>query len=156
MNPLVPNFSWVVPGKLAGSGLPAARSPWYEESAFDAIYAEGVRLVLSLMEQPDDAELLRSVGLESVHFPIDDFGIPTDEVRFAALIDEMHRRIETGTPVLVHCYAGIGRTGMWIASYLARHHGRAPADAIRHLRALRPRSIETPEQQAWVVRMAEI
>ena len=61
---------------------------------------------------------------------------------------------EAGRPVVVTCYAGLGRTGVVLACYLVQH-GYAPAAAIDHLRQLRPRSVITPEQEAAVYAYAE-
>ena len=51
--------------------------------------------------------------------------------------------------MLVHCAAGLGRTGM-LAAMLLTELGVSPTDAIRRVRAARPGAIETEAQAAFV------
>ncbi|MSP72613.1 MAG: hypothetical protein EXR76_10625 [Myxococcales bacterium] len=154
----VPNFSWVLSGRLAGSGMPARGSKIFVKAAYEGLAAEGVRLVVSLLGEPPAGYIQRAIteaGLDSLHFPIVDLGTPQDVEAFAALIDQVHERITEGTPTLVHCYAGIGRAGMFLAAYLARHGGFGPDAAIAELRRLRPSSIETHGQVDIIRRLAK-
>ena len=61
--------------------------------------------------------------------------------------------VQNQRPVVVSCYAGIGRTGTVLACYLV-NRGAEPADAIDEVRRLRPRSVQTPEQEAAVYEYA--
>ncbi len=45
------------------------------------------------------------------HFPIPDFGVPRDWDAFLDLTLETALRIQKGERILIHCYAGVGRTG---------------------------------------------
>ena len=139
-HPSLPGFGWVLPGELAGMAFPLPHS-WYE------LRLEGVRAVVTLTGEPptDPTEH----GLTWLHHPIVDFGIP-DPAGLERTIAWMKAEVEEGRPVVVHCHAGLGRTGTVLAAYLGRVHGVQAGAAIEKVRALRPHSIETRGQQDFV------
>lgn len=151
---LVPGFGWLVPGVIAGSGIPGRGMGPKAAAAYDLVRAQGIDLVVSLLEEAPPWEVLRAAGLDGMHFPIPDHGTPADLDAFAAFIDAVQARIASGSAALVHCYAGIGRTGLFLAGWLARHRGLSPEDAVRELRRKRPRSIETTGQLLAVAALA--
>ena len=50
---------------------------------------------------------------------------------------------------MLHCLAGLGRTGMMAARLLV-DLGMAPALAVAEVRKVRPRAIQTEEQEKYV------
>jgi len=59
-----------------------------------------------------------SLGFERMEFPIIDFGIPQDSIAFLNLVKTLAGRLKYGEKLLIHCGAGIGRTGTLAASVL--------------------------------------
>ena len=136
------HYDWIIEGKLAASMYPRT------DAHLGALYAAGVRALVTLHEQPVDQAQLDAVGLEARHYPVEDFAAPSLE-QIAAAIAFIEGKLTAGDGVAVHCAAGLGRTGTVIACYLV-HEGYTPAEAIAHIRARRPGSVETSEQQAVI------
>lgn len=67
------------------------------------------------------------------YFPIPDFGVPDDRVAFLALTRDMAGLILEGDSILVHCGAGIGRTGTF-AMVLAMALGMNRSDGAAAVR----------------------
>ncbi|MBT8446680.1 MAG: dual specificity protein phosphatase family protein, partial [Gammaproteobacteria bacterium] len=67
---------------------------------------------------------------------------------------EIHRCLDDGGSVLLHCLGGFGRTGT-IAARILVERGRRPARAISEVRAARPRSIQTKYQERYVYRFPQ-
>lgn len=139
---MLPNFSWVIRDRLAGSARPLL------PDAIEAFSRRGVAAIVSLTEEPLPAEPVRRAGLECAHVPVVDFTAPSLE-QIEEAIAAIDGFLEQGRPVAVHCAGGMGRTGTILACYLVRQ-GMSAADAIDSIRAQRPHSIETPEQESAV------
>ena len=141
------NFGWVLEDELAGSEGPASLDDLY------FLYGQGVRAVIRMEERTIAADTGNKVDLVDMYEPVPDFTPPELEQiqRMIAFID---RQNEEGKPVVVSCYAGIGRTGTVLACYLV-HRGYEPTEAINRVRELRRGSVQTPEQEAAVRRYAE-
>lgn len=111
----------------------------------EAAHRQGIRGVVSLTEDPLPRAALQEAGLRYLHLPVVDFSAPALEQmdEFCRFVDEVRA---DGGAVLVHCRAGMGRTGTMLAAYLIRE-GAAAEDAIREVRRRRPGSIETGPQE---------
>ena len=103
---------------------------------------------MGLREAPGAGEFFTRLDLLAVDIPGADFTAPllVQIEQAIAAIEGFHAG---GCAVAVHCGAGLGRTGTVLACYLVRQGSRG-AEAITTVRARRPGSIETPEQEAVV------
>jgi atypical dual specificity phosphatase len=145
------NFSFVVPGLLAGMAMPGLYDSLQQDLEF--LQMQGIKAILSLCETNFDEQLLTQNGFAYLRVPIPDFTAPTLEQvdRCIKFIEQM---IEEKRPVVIHCGAGCGRTGTLLACYFVKK-GKPPEEATNHIRALRPCSIETAAQRELVYQYAE-
>ena len=139
-------FSWVLDNQLSGMPFPGVFEP--EEDDIGFLQSKGISLLVSLTLTTPDRNLLNQAGIRSVHFPVKDFHAPTvgQLNDFSIMVD---KEISEGGRVAVHCYAGKGRTGTFLAAYLV-FKGAEAEGAMALIRKLRPGSIETIEQEEIV------
>lgn len=143
------NFGWLIDGQIAGSGL------YWRDDEIAFLRDQGIRLAISLFEQappPAFVDALARAGIRWVHAPLVDFSAPG--VEFAAdVVRQAESAVAAGEPVVISCGAGLGRTGTILACCLVSR-GETPEAAIAAVRARRPGSIETPEQERAIVAFA--
>lgn len=120
-------------------------------------------LLISLIEPhefgflqiPDLIERARSHGMRPRRFPIPDFSTPASMSELQHLVTLILEAVQQGQTVVVHCRGGLGRSGLVVASCLVAL-GYSPDDAFSQVRAARPGSVETEEQEAFVHQFAEL
>ena len=137
------NFSWIIEEKLAGSAIPTSK----EE--IDWVKQEGVKSIVTIREEPLEDEWIKDVNYLHVHS--NDMGIP----EFSDLVnsvDFIHQRITNDEPVMVHCLAGLGRTGTILACYLIKYEDMTAGDAIEKVRRERHGSIQSFSQEEIIFR----
>ncbi len=94
---------------------------------------------------------VRNAGMEWRHLPIRDFGTPDDLAmrQWRTLSPLLHAVLDRGGRVLLHCRAGLGRSGT-IAALVLIEAGMPPDAAIGTVRSVRPGAIETAAQEQWL------
>ena len=136
------NFGWVLENELAGSQGPVSLQDLF------FLYQQGVRAVIRMEERTIPADTGDYVDVVDMFVPVRDF-TPPSQNQIYRMIRFIDAQLQEERPVVVSCYAGIGRTGTVLGCYLVSR-GWAPSEAIDEVRRLRPGSIQTPEQEAAV------
>jgi protein-tyrosine phosphatase len=160
-----PNSYWVVPGKLLAGEYPGARDSEEARRRSKRFLAAGVRHFIDLTEVGEltpCAELLTEEeagsGTSYKRIPIRDGSVPEEPKTVAEIIAAIDRAITEGGITYVHCWGGIGRTGLAVACWL-QERGQTPDEALADLadkwrscaKSQRmPNSPQTPEQVRWV------
>ena len=139
-------FTWIDKPLLAAMARP--ESP--EELAW--LRRQGIELLLSLTEDPPRRDWLNDASLLLFHVPVTDMEAPTQE-QLDRAVSAIQRANDRQMGVVVHCGAGLGRTGVVLACYFVSK-GLTAQNAIARVRRLRPGSVETDEQADAVVEFA--
>ncbi|MBL8797589.1 MAG: dual specificity protein phosphatase family protein [Planctomycetia bacterium] len=136
----------VEPGVLYRSGQLSA------DGFTDAILRYNIRTIVNAMDEwpdPDleknwlsaqtmkESELCRQLGVRYIHLSPDLISrqrVPTERPKainqFLAIMDD-----PTNYPVLLHCRAGLHRTGCLVAVYRMEYQGFTPPEAVREMKA---------------------
>ena len=129
-----------VPGTLWLSSMPGRFEAW---PAFEATARRHrIGLVVCLTPRGEMAELSpryhRAVGGGSLPFrwanvPVPNFGVPDDVPLFRREVEAIADALRAGESVMMHCAAGIGRTGSTAACVL-KALGLPSGEALQRVR----------------------
>jgi protein-tyrosine phosphatase len=144
------------PGRIYRSPMPFG--PYDAEHTLTQAYASACISAVVVLAEAEEClrktgrDLLadyREQGLGVIHCPIPDYGIPQRQPFEQALLAAAGRA-RLGQHTVVHCSAGIGRTGVFMAC-LAHHLLDLQGDAASAwVRSYIPGAIETEEQKQFV------
>lgn len=158
-----------VPGSVGCMGLvacpgtridrPPAKDKRLLQADLDEIIDWGANGVLCLVE-PHELSLnkvealpaaVQNAGMWWKHLPIIDMDIPNQEFEnvWAVEGERIRHALRIGERVAIHCYAGLGRTGM-IAARILVEFGVEPEQAIRRVRRENRRRIQNRAQANFV------
>lgn len=178
---IIRNSYWLVPGAILAGPFPGSDEEFAYKLRLRALYDAGIRAFINLQQEGEMASSSRKYdedyskifsnflvqnGENEIpggflkRFPIPDRGVPSIE-QMISILNEIDRLVSERTPLYIHCWGGIGRTGTVAGCYLMRHgitDRRTVLDEIFLLRKtyvdeklLCLRSPETEEQEFFVL-----
>lgn len=150
-----------LPGRVLRSPMPFKAGDWDGE-IFRQYQEWEVQVVVQLVSDHecrsatgrDLRSFYRSQGMQVIYVPVPDFGIPVDLAAFQAAVQRAIECARAGQNIVIHCYAGQGRTGMFVAFMARQILNISPREAIRWVRQYIPSAVETPEQVQFVLEHA--
>ncbi len=161
MLPDIKRIKSIEPLKLALMARPRS-GEWLEDEII-GLKQLGVDCIVSLIEQHeiielglvDEERLCLQNGIEYIHFPIADRETPTSIKAFQNWAERLSTMVRNGDSIVIHCRAGIGRTGL-VAACIMMHLG-LPFDGIFGI-LTKTRGVKVPDteiQISWVKSYAE-
>ena len=130
-------------------------------TVMDLYYSAGVDGVVMLVSDEEALEktgrdlkaLYAEHGLDVIHLPTPDFSVPCADALLSAL-RQAQAEASAGRNLAVHCNAGIGRTGLFMACLARRVFGMNATQAVDWVRQYIDGAVEEDVQYALVESLA--
>ncbi|MEA4812359.1 MAG: DUF952 domain-containing protein [Anaerolineaceae bacterium] len=147
-----------LPGKIYRSCMPF--SSMFDPNAL--VFAEYAKLniqVIVILNEADELfrhsgrdlpGLYKRSGYQVIHTPMEDFSAPVAGT-LNQDIQQVHRLLLDGVNAAIHCHAGIGRTGIFLACLAQDILGLDGDESIIWLRQFIPNAVENEYQRAFVL-----
>jgi hypothetical protein len=167
-----PDSYWVIPGSFLAGAYPALS---LDQAAIHGNLAAFLEIGIDTffdLTRPDELQPYLPILQEEaarygipIHYQrtsIQDRNLPAIQ-QMAALLDDIDAALAAGRKVYLHCWGGIGRTGVTVGCWLVRH-GMTGGQAFIHLNELYqtsgqsllyPQSPETDAQVEFILGWSE-
>ena len=155
MLPTIYKVKNIESGTLSVMAKPVS-GEWIEDE-FIGLKHLGVSKVVSLLEFSEqievglsaEKELCEQHNIEYENFPIPDRGLPNTGAA-NKFVSKLAKEISEGKHIVIHCRAGIGRTGIIAGGVLVKL-GIAPKEALALISKARGVQVpDTEEQEMWL------
>lgn len=133
------------------------------EASLAQLKEQGVEAIVTAL---DDAELAskdvselgakaQQLGMQWFQIEIEDDCAPGAEfaAKWQAASSELHKIVDNGGKVAMHCMGGSGRTGLFAAHLLLEKQWKLE-DIVREVQALRPGAFTKPVQVEYITAVA--
>lgn len=117
----------------------------YQQAGIDTVVVLAEKAEILAQSGRNLSALYGDLGLHVIDLPIEDFGVPNPE-ELGPILDATVAEAQAGKRVVIHCSAGIGRTGLFTACLAKKVLKLNGWGAIEWTRQHIPGAIETPEQ----------
>lgn len=146
-----------LPGRIFRSPMPFGPYDLHGE-VYDQFCEEQIAVIVLLASDEECLHktgchlraLYLKAGFQVLYLPIPDFSVPAKEALGQA-VQQTVAQAQAGQHIVIHCSAGIGRTGLFAASLAKCCLGLSGQEALQWVRHYIPHAVETPEQQRWVL-----
>lgn len=139
-------FTWIIKGKMAASW-------WPDSSVFERYKNEGIKTIVNCSEFDNKQDVPKEFNY--FHISIPDFGTPT-VVQLERFLKITNKSDTKKAPIVVHCVAGCGRTGIMIVVWAAYNNFIPKGnDPVSWIRKSRPCCLETKEQMDFARKLAK-
>jgi protein-tyrosine phosphatase len=158
MNPDIYQVELIGSGSLSVMAKPVS-GEWIEDE-FSMIANWGINRIVSLLEHQEaievglgkERQLAEKNAMEFISYPIPDRGLPVSLNEYLNFTKRLYHEAAGGLHTVIHCRAGIGRTGL-IAAGVLLHCGFEPKEAFEHISQKRGVVVpDTEEQVNFVVK----
>ncbi|MDH5610413.1 MAG: dual specificity protein phosphatase family protein [Cyclobacteriaceae bacterium] len=143
-------FRWIIQDKLAGSGQPGQYNDLSKDT--NLLKKHEIDTIVNLRYSKLYYDELEP-DFELVNFPITDMNIPLPR-KALELVQIMDEKINKGQKLLIHCKAGLGRTGLIAASYLI-YKGMDAEESLRHIRTINPSYVQNKLQENFLMHFGQ-
>ena len=131
---------------------------WIEDE-FSGIANWGIDRIVLLLESHeavevglgDEQQIAQKYNMELISYPMPDKGLPHSVKDYLGFTKRLYHEASGGLNTVIHCWAGIGRTGI-IAAGVLLYCGYEPKDAFKTISKQRGVAVpDTQEQIDWVL-----
>jgi len=160
----IENCYWVVPGKFLAGEYPRNKDEESSLVKIDTLISAGVTSFIDLTEEDENLLPYTALLEKASHerFPIRDVSAPNSPGITVTILDTIDRHIRKERVVYLHCWGGVGRTGVIVGCWLARHglNGQSALLRLRELwrqcrKSTFRKSPETKEQESYILNWKE-
>lgn len=139
--------------------MPRPRGNDWLEDEIKGLKNLGYSLVVSFLEKSEEIELelteeknlCQKNDIEFISFPITDRSV-SDDNDFLNLVSTLYHKITQGKKAVLHCRAGIGRSGITATGILIKH-GYSGDEAFKIVSEARGIQVpDTDEQKLWILK----
>lgn len=155
--------TWELPVEDNNAALVLTPCPGTKETSLtdsiEQLKSQGVTVVVTALSTHemqakgvgDLPELVEKAGLQWFHTPIEDDCAPDGsfQERWKHISPSLHKAIENGEKIAMHCMGGSGRTGL-LAAHLLLEKGWGLPEIITHVQSLRPGAFTKDVQVEYI------
>ncbi|MBE0688435.1 MAG: dual specificity protein phosphatase family protein [Anaerolineaceae bacterium] len=147
-----------LPGKIFRSPMPKGSFDYGLTTVDEMLEGEVSKVVILVEEfewwQRANVDLLtlyNANNIEILHYPVEDFNIPTDLNSYLEAVQQVIFWARSGENIAIHCFAGIGRTGTFLTAMAVDNFGWSPLEAVLWIRQFIPGAVENETQLKFVM-----